>query len=122
MSKKIIIISDNHYNKTIVDKVLSYEKYDLAVFLGDSELGEGFAKTRFDYYVNGNNDFDFTQEEVFFEYQGYKFMIMHGHTQDISVSNFKKQSKVVLDKFNVNFLLYGHTHIPYQMEKPESQE
>jgi predicted phosphodiesterase len=28
----------------------------------------------------------------------------------------------VLDKFNVNFLLYGHTHIPYQMEKPESQE
>ncbi len=115
--KRILAISDNHGNKKIVDKILSNEDYDLAIHLGDSEFDKKWVTARFDYAVQGNNDFNGLEDEIFFEYENLKFMILHGHTYNIYVHNWKKLPLEVAKHKKVDVLVHGHSHIPYINKK-----
>ncbi|CAM9095524.1 metallophosphoesterase family protein [Mycoplasma todarodis] len=115
--KKIIAISDNHGNKEIVDKILSIEEYDLAIHMGDSEFGKMWAEARFDYCVEGNNDYNGLPLEVKFEYEGLNFMILHGHTRGIYTHNWDKLPSKVAKAEGVDVLIHGHSHIPYINDK-----
>ncbi len=111
--KKIIAISDNHGNKEIVDKILSLEEYDLAIHMGDSEFDKKWADSRFDYSVEGNNDYNGLPLELKFEFEGLKFMILHGHSRGIYVHNWNELPIDVAKKEKVDVLIHGHSHIPY---------
>ncbi|MCP4336653.1 MAG: metallophosphoesterase [Mycoplasma sp.] len=111
--ERIILISDNHGNEKIVNKILSQEEYDLSIHLGDSENNSKWANSLFDYAVRGNNDFNDLKDEIFFEYKGKKFMILHGHTRGIYVHNWQDLPQKVAKQENVDIIIHGHSHIPY---------
>ncbi|CAM9100441.1 metallophosphoesterase [Mycoplasma marinum] len=115
--KKILAISDNHGNKKIVDKILSIEEYDLAIHLGDSEFDSKWANSRFDYAVEGNNDFNGLPLEIKFTFEGLNFLIMHGHTRGIYVHNWDNLPIKIAKQENIDVLIHGHSHIPYIIEK-----
>ncbi|WP_168380688.1 metallophosphoesterase family protein [Mycoplasma todarodis] len=115
--KTILAISDNHGNKEIVDKILSIEEYDLAIHMGDSEFDKKWAEARFDYCVEGNNDYNSLPLEINFEYEGLKFMILHGHSRGIYVHNWNELPVEVAKAEGVDVLIHGHSHIPYINDK-----
>ncbi len=115
--KKILAISDNHGNKEIVDKILSIEEYDLAIHLGDSEFNKKWVEARFDYCVEGNNDFSGLPLEIAFELEGLNFLILHGHTYGIYTHNWMELPLQVAKKEGVDVLIHGHSHIPYINEE-----
>ena len=108
--KKILIISDEHGETDITNKLLSDNKYDLKIHLGDSLENINWLENNFDKFVQGNNDnfiFDKWYEE--FEYEGIKFNIFHG-TRLISMNpDYKK----ILESFDneSDVYLFGHNHL-----------
>lgn len=68
-------------------------------------------KQYFDKYVAGNHD-DFVTTEDFFEVEGVKFAILHGHTQGISTFSPHSPAARFGKKMNADVVLHGHTHIP----------
>ena len=107
---KILILSDNHGDMDIVDKILKNEKHDLSIHLGDSQSSESTIRNKFNYYVEGNNDFWYSQTEESFEIEGLRFFILHGHTRGISNFSITKPLEKIFNETNADVILYGHTH------------
>ncbi|UUD36998.1 phosphoesterase [Mycoplasmopsis californica] len=110
---KILVVSDIHGNYGVVEDIVSRAKYDVAICTGDYEVGYDFMKEHFDFFVVGNNDFDYHAADYEIEIEGLKIRIEHGHrigsyTQLMDVDFMFNH----LEKINVDILLTGHTHVP----------
>lgn len=110
--KKILVMSDTHGNTKIIDKILSTNIYDISIHAGDYTCSSVFINSRFDYVVRGNNDFDNNSDELYFEIEGIKFNLQHGHLigSYFQLDNYDYMKKVLYDK-KVDILIHGHTHV-----------
>ena len=110
---KVLIISDNHGDKTILDEIK--EKYqdqvDGMIHCGDSELNDTDNIWETYQPVEGNCDYygDYPTERIV-EIGDASFLVVHGHRhrvkQDLSYLAEAAQQK------GLQFAFYGHTHIP----------
>ncbi len=111
---KILVFSDSHGKYERMADVFSRDKYDVVLFLGDgiSDFDrlqkENMTSTRM-IAVKGNCDFfDGTPEERIFDLDGFKVLMLHGHTKNV------KHGTSVLEYYarekQVDLVLYGHTH------------
>lgn len=113
---KIVVISDNHGNKNIMQQVIETERPDLKIHLGDSQMQASEIKMMFDYYVGGNNDVNFQNEELVFEIEGVKIGICHGHTFNFSYFDQSTMVESLLTfakHHHVKIMMFGHTHVPF---------
>ena len=127
----LLVVSDTHGNCRALEEVLK-KQFQISekhrptplVHLGDGiadvekcEISKRFCP----HIVKGNCDgffySQFYEEECFFELEGYKILIMHGHTR--SVKYGINDAAVFAAKNGADLLLYGHTHSPvnYTIEK-----
>jgi predicted phosphodiesterase len=58
MKQRILVISDNHGNLAEMVQVINHEQANLVIHAGDYQLPINTMKQYFDYFVDGNNDFD----------------------------------------------------------------
>lgn len=111
---KILVFSDSHGKYERMARVISRDKYDVVLFLGDgiSDFDrlciDSVGSTKF-IAVKGNCDFfDGTPEERIFDLDGFKVLMLHGHTKSV------KHGTTVLEyhamEKGVDLVLYGHTH------------
>lgn len=107
---RILVVSDNHGNKQVVEDILKKEVFDVSIHLGDSELSEEFMKNNFMYYVQGNHD-SYLPVEIVAEIDGIKFAIAHGHTIGVSVFHDGKNACEFCQRVGADVVLHGHTHI-----------
>ena len=127
----LLVVSDTHGNSTALDKAIKKQllipqkhRPTHLVHLGDGiadvEKCES-SKSLCPHIVKGNCDgffySQFYEEECFFELEGYKILIMHGHTR--SVKYGINEAATCAAESGADLLLYGHTHLPvnYVLEK-----
>ena len=113
---KLLVFSDTHgYSKTMLD-IISDEKPDLIVHLGDGGPDTDEIKKQFPHIplkaVRGNCDRPslLLPEMEIFMAGGLKILITHGHAYSV-----KKNLAALIAKANstgVDLVMYGHTHIP----------
>jgi putative phosphoesterase len=108
--KKVVVMSDNHGQGAMIDKVKSWE-YDADEFVhcGDSEADnqalQGWKA------VKGNNDWMSTlPEEEVFEVEGIRFYLCHGHR--LPFYNRDEYIIDLLQRTNSQIFLCGHSHVP----------
>ena len=111
---KVLVFSDSHGRKELVDRMLSKEPdCKEVIFLGDG-LGdiewvrEFYSEKRFT-VVRGNNDWSYSiSTEAYKYFDGVTLFATHGDKLDVRTTLFylcKKASSV-----NAKLALYGHTH------------
>lgn len=109
---RVIILSDTHTKNEITTRILESNSYDIAIHAGDYECDLNYMIKNFDYFVKGNNDFDSQVSEQYFEIEGFKFYLQHGHLlgtySDLDNNEYMQE---ILDKLNVDVIIHGHTHI-----------
>ena len=104
---KIILVSDNHYNYSVLKYILEKEKGDLFLHCGDSELDIKLLEPFLS--VKGNNDYDFNLPPVrYFDIEGYRVMMLHGNPYVSSFSDEALVNFAINNKADV--VLFGHTH------------
>ncbi|WP_127942868.1 YfcE family phosphodiesterase [Mycoplasma sp. ATU-Cv-703] len=108
----ILVISDNHGDKAVMEKVLEKESYDYSVHLGDSQMSEAEIKSMFNFYVGGNNDQDFSVEEEVIEFDHLRIAICHGHTVFDRSGGRQLALAQFAQKYRASVVFFGHTHIP----------
>ena len=110
--KKIIVLSDTHGDNSIINQILKSQEYDLAIIAGDYTCDSSFINQKFNYVVRGNNDFDANPDELYFEIEGIKFYLCHGHLigSYSQLDNYDYMGKVLKDK-KVDIIIHGHTHV-----------
>lgn len=116
---KLLVFSDSHGDTERMSKILKRNpEADAVLFLGDGrrdvellqETPEG--RTKMWVTVRGNCDWFSSDipEERLFEYEGVKFLMMHGHTA--CVKGGTGMLEEYARKKDVDIVLFGHTHIP----------
>ncbi|WP_027334315.1 metallophosphoesterase family protein [Mycoplasma elephantis] len=110
---KILVVSDIHGNHKIVEKIVNDAKYDIAICAGDYELDLSFMQKYFDFFVDGNNDFNNHKTYYDLEIEGLNIHVEHGHKIG-SYSNLMDKEFMFrhLESMNYDVLLTGHTHFP----------
>ena len=115
--KKILVLSDSHSYFDEALKIFEKEKPDIVIGAGDGikdidELSYVHPEAKY-YMVKGNCDFFDRNhdEENFFEIDGIKIFLTHGHLY--SVKRSLSCIKVIGKKLNVSLFIFGHTHKPY---------
>lgn len=106
---KIIIFSDSHY-KSIFK--LDLTEYDYVIHCGDILPNDIDYINLEDniYSVSGNCDYKKEMPiEREFIINNKKFFICHGHTYNVK----ETYSKLIEKGQNYDFVMFGHTHIPY---------
>ena len=111
---KILVFSDSHGKYERMAKVISRDKYDAVLFLGDGindfdRLCQSYIGSARLIAVKGNCDFfDGTPEERIIDLDGFRVLMLHGHTKNV------KHGTGVLEYYarekEVDLVLYGHTH------------
>ncbi len=112
---KVLIVSDTHrHNDNLLIALEKAGKIDMLIHCGDAEGTEEQIRELINCpmcIVAGNNDF-FTrlQTEAFFELEGHKIMVTHGHYHHVSVG----VEHLVRDAITrgADIVIYGHTHRP----------
>lgn len=108
--KKIVVMSDNHGQYKMIDKIRSLEPDgNYYVHCGDSEALESDLKGWI--CVRGNNDWmAVLEDEVVFETEGISFLVTHGHRYGY----FNRDELMIDDllRHGCDVLLSGHTHVP----------
>ena len=109
---KLLIVSDSHGNKQILNELASryHNKVDAIVHCGDSELSSDDLIWEAMDSVRGNCDFDSGyQDLVVRRDQDYDYLITHGHRHDVkrTLELLKSEAK----NENVRFVFYGHSHV-----------
>jgi len=105
---RILIVSDSHF-KECNEAIALKNPCDILIHCGDSQLNfKHDDLKKYDYKVRGNCDFDTDfPEEVFFECDGIKFYVVHGHKQNVGYSS----SNILDSSKDAKFIFHGHTHI-----------
>lgn len=125
---KIIVTSDIHGKKEIIDKLLYDYDADMYLDCGDSELSDYDLKNF--YSVRGNCDYNYLPSyRVINIDDNINIFITHGHlySLDEMIKNAKYR--------NCNIIIHGHTHIkrfdkvdnlyilnPGSLSKPRNKE
>lgn len=107
---KVLIFSDTHGNTDRVKEVLTTINFDHAIFLGDGihDL-KNFQNLEMMHVVRGNCDFFSTEKtEDFFEIDGIKFFITHGHEYGVrnGLGGLIKAGETI----GAHVVCFGHTH------------
>ena len=112
---KVLVFSDSHGRKELVDRMLSKEPdCKEVIFLGDGLsdvewVKEFYPEKRFT-VVKGNNDWSYNDSTEAYKYfDGVTLFATHGDKLDVRTTLFylcKKASSV-----NAKLALYGHTHV-----------
>lgn len=111
-STKVLIISDSHGNRGILQEVFDAEKPDKIFFLGDhindiyglknaSDVDICAVKGNVDYGVQG-------VEDLVLSLNGYKMLLTHGHKYRIKYGYYPLYLKA--REYEVDFVFFGHTH------------
>ena len=112
---KVLVFSDSHGRKELVDRMLSNEPdCKEVIFLGDGikdvEWVMQFYPERRFTKVKGNNDWSYNiSTEAYKYFDGVTLYATHGDSLDVRTTLFylnKKASAV-----NAKLALYGHTHV-----------
>lgn len=122
---KVLVFSDSHGRKELVDRMLSKEPdCKEVIFLGDGIKDVDWAMSfhpdkRFT-CVSGNNDLYCNESTEAYKYfDGVTVFACHGHTLDArtTLSYIYEKTASVMGRL----ALYGHTHIPKITTDPKTQ-
>lgn len=106
---KIIVVSDNHGKKVVLENIYNAFKKDVSAFIhcGDSEMDPIELKNW--HCVGGNNDIGEFVDELIITVNGVKIYVCHGHLN----SYFKKEEEFVqiAKKHHCLMVCSGHTHM-----------
>lgn len=112
---KILIVSDTHrHNDNLKLALEKAGRIDMLIHCGDAEGTEEQIRELVDCpmcVVAGNNDFfSRLQNDAFFELEGHKVLVTHGHHHHVSVGI----ELLVQDALSrgADIVIYGHTHRP----------
>jgi len=105
---KLVVVSDNHGDKEILEKIASIEcDADYYFHCGDSclepELIRPFVQ------IKGNNDYyDVPVQRIFHDIDGHNILLIHGHRQIYfrSIDNLL----YLAEQNECDIVLFGHTH------------
>lgn len=112
---KVLVFSDSHGRKELVDRMLSKEPdCNEVIFLGDGMsdvdwVKEFYPEKRFT-CVRGNNDWSYNiSTEAYKYFDGVTVFAAHGDRLEVRTTLFYlyKQAAAV----NAKLALYGHTHV-----------
>lgn len=107
---RILVISDSHGKRDVVEKILKNESYDYFIFLGDG-LGdiESVIDTPRTVAVRGNCDFFSPRTDTkIVEMAGLRFLVTHGDRFHVKSTLYPLLNEAKLS--NADVVLYGHTH------------
>lgn len=109
--KKLVIMSDNHGDQAVIEKIRQREKdADYYIHCGDSEASRKDVLNGF-ICVRGNNDWGIDlPDEARLEVEGYSILITHGHR--LGYFNREYAMNDLLTRNHCQILISGHTHIP----------
>ncbi len=110
------MFSDSHRDTDSMKSVVSKEKPNMIIHLGDNltdaqNIKELFPDTKIA-YVRGNTDFNedyISENHLMIEER--LFFITHGHRYNVKWSKKEIKQKGIDD--NADVVLFGHTHEPY---------
>ncbi len=113
---KVLVFSDSHGRKELLDRMLSKEPdCKEVIFLGDGmkeiEWIEAFYPEKKFTCVRGNNDWYFNVNgEAYKYFDGVTVFACHGDAYNVrtTLTLLCKQAAAV----NASLALYGHTHVP----------
>ncbi len=108
---RILIFSDNHRDRKILNMILSFPpKPDFLFSLGDSEMPEHELSNLGIVGVRGNYPFepDYPADLVLC-FSGIRFLFTHGHNYHVKTGTGILLEKAISEDINVVF--YGHTHL-----------
>ena len=112
----ILVLSDTHNRIPLYYQQIEMwcKEVECIFHLGDTVGDAKWLQRAFDvpvYCVRGNNDLDGTiPAEDTITLHGKKILYMHGHLRDVGYS-LERLYKLV-DENNLDYVFYGHTHIP----------
>ena len=115
---KIVILSDSHGSFGAMTKAIDAEGgVDMIIHAGDvvrdaEDLMIMYPMQRI-VYVKGNNDFweRDAADERFFEFDGVKFFVTHGHNYGVKYSLAKLNAHA--KSLGADVCVFGHTHCAY---------
>lgn len=117
MSKKVLLVSDNHFNRRILSELsMKYDDMDYYLHLGDSEMYADEIKPFI--AVRGNNDFDRTFPiDRLLVVDNHKILMTHGHRY-ISLLSQNDGLLTKAKASGADMVFFGHTHhfADYQTE------
>lgn len=118
---KVLICSDSHMRLDYFQKVMELEKPETVLFAGDHstdarEMSYVYEDTPFK-IVRGNTDYydRETDDELKFEINGKKFLLLHGHYQGVKSSLNELEKKAAEEGSDI--CIFGHTHREVIIEK-----
>ena len=128
---KLLVISDSHGRyERISELIATHKNIDALIFLGDglSDLDRaGVYEEPFAVFsVKGNCDGislfgrAVSPNESLLELDGYRFLIMHGHTRGVKHSMTNAVYAAI--EADADVLLFGHTHEPVEKYIPADSE
>jgi putative phosphoesterase len=111
-STKVLILSDSHGDRSVLQEVINVEKPDKVFFLGD-HINDIYAlKKTLDAdicAVKGNVDYGMPGvEDLVLSIHGYKMLLTHGHKYRIKYDYYSLYLKA--REYEVDFVFFGHTH------------
>jgi len=113
MKLEIIIVSDNHSEKSGLEKVLEHHA-DANYFLhcGDSNLQPKLDLIKPFITVKGNTDFwqEYQNDEIIELTTGEKIWMTHGHRFSVNSGTDKLVKYAEIMNPSPTIILYGHTH------------
>ena len=112
---KVLVFSDSHGRKELVDRMLSNEPdCKEVIFLGDGIkdvewVRQFYPDLRFT-VVRGNNDWSYNiSSEAYKYFDGVTVYACHGDSLDVRTTLFYLNKKAA--SVNAKLALYGHTHV-----------
>ena len=128
---RLLVVSDIHGRLERLSRVLDdHKNIDALIFLGDGlsdlERADAYSRGFTVFAVKGNCDgFSFmsrarVEEEMTFSFDGYKFLIMHGHTRGVKHS--LTNAIYAASEREADVLLFGHTHEPLEKYIPADDD
>lgn len=112
---KVLVFSDSHGRKELVDRMLSKEPdCKEVIFLGDGlsdvEWAKEFYPEKRFTVVKGNNDWSYNiSTEAYRYFDGVTVFATHGDKIDVRTTLFYLYKKAA--SVNASLALYGHTHV-----------
>lgn len=111
---KLVVFSDAHGYRELVDKVLDYNPdADYVISLGDSEMEQEYFLQKDIIHVKGNypRDPGFVYERDLMV-GSLKILITHGHKYKVHRTLDKLMKHAISNEYSI--ALFGHTHVLYQ--------
>ncbi|HHT98875.1 MAG TPA: metallophosphoesterase [Acholeplasma sp.] len=109
---KILITSDVHGKKSLLEEVIKKHPNMYHLNAGDIGLSESYLDEQNILSVKGNTDFFSKLPEMrLLEHEGLKILLTHGHLYYV-----KRNLDLLVDKaksLDVNICIFGHTHMRY---------